>query len=424
MAATMSEVFNFMQGSDITGESSYDIWKAMNPEGTPEEFLEFIRGGSGESGVSSWNDLTDKPFYEEVVSTDTNIWDGNTKDHLIINNDYGISFIKISDVVPTIDDCSNGIIEFIDENDTYGVTSTVDYLQQSINNRGYIATDNGTYIIPTDNYNDQNFLITFPEAGIWLCDYSGQGTFSFVSKIIKIPGYTGFNMTNIKTIDEKYLPDSHSWDNLKNRPFGESVISLGNVLRWDGNTTGLVTNIADTPVLYKISDNIPSVDDIKNGGKAGIKDYRGNTNSENLNIDLAVEQLNTNGYFIWESYLAIITEDNTNTESYGVFPEKGIYFFSRSYGYRGEYFIINDYNFTKLNIELIDEKFIPDTIVRKSDLGNIDIGGGGSLDKITATDTTGILGLTNAEVNAQELMSSVLSSIKDIEQIIELIETI
>lgn len=28
-----NELFNFLQGSDISGESAFDIWKSLNPTG-------------------------------------------------------------------------------------------------------------------------------------------------------------------------------------------------------------------------------------------------------------------------------------------------------------------------------------------------------------------------------------------------------
>lgn len=39
------QLFNFIQGSDITGESSYDVWKRLGNEGTEADFLEFLRSG-------------------------------------------------------------------------------------------------------------------------------------------------------------------------------------------------------------------------------------------------------------------------------------------------------------------------------------------------------------------------------------------
>ena len=57
MPANISQLYNFIQGSDITGVSSYDIWKSLNPNGTESEFLEFIRSGppgqDGKDGESA-----------------------------------------------------------------------------------------------------------------------------------------------------------------------------------------------------------------------------------------------------------------------------------------------------------------------------------------------------------------------------------
>ena len=46
MNVTTNELFNFLQGSDIAGVSSYDMWKQLNPDGTVEEFVNFLRTGS------------------------------------------------------------------------------------------------------------------------------------------------------------------------------------------------------------------------------------------------------------------------------------------------------------------------------------------------------------------------------------------
>ena len=51
MAIETRQLFNFIQGSDITGESAYDIWKRLGNPGTEADFLEFIKSGpKGEKG--------------------------------------------------------------------------------------------------------------------------------------------------------------------------------------------------------------------------------------------------------------------------------------------------------------------------------------------------------------------------------------
>lgn len=45
MAIEARQLFNFIQGSDITGESSYDVWKRLGNEGSEADFLEYLRSG-------------------------------------------------------------------------------------------------------------------------------------------------------------------------------------------------------------------------------------------------------------------------------------------------------------------------------------------------------------------------------------------
>lgn len=45
MAIEARQLFNFIQGSDITGESSYDVWRRLGNEGSEADFLEFLRSG-------------------------------------------------------------------------------------------------------------------------------------------------------------------------------------------------------------------------------------------------------------------------------------------------------------------------------------------------------------------------------------------
>ena len=45
------QLFNFMQGSDITGESAFDIWKALTGNDSKDEFLEYLKGEMGAQGL-------------------------------------------------------------------------------------------------------------------------------------------------------------------------------------------------------------------------------------------------------------------------------------------------------------------------------------------------------------------------------------
>ena len=46
MAVNDNVLFQFLDGSNISGQSTYDMWRALvNPNGTPEEFLEYRNAG-------------------------------------------------------------------------------------------------------------------------------------------------------------------------------------------------------------------------------------------------------------------------------------------------------------------------------------------------------------------------------------------
>lgn len=167
----------------------------------PEKYLpDSVKGG----GVSSWNDLTDKPFGE--VPGDTLAWDENTDDRVHADVD-GAMFVKVSDAVPTAADLSNGLtIDLSIPGGPVVNTLTIDgaTAQSSMIADGFGFLD-AIAIVPTDNYTtDPSVLgaaLTFPEAGLYYMFAAGQMCVSSVT----IPGYTGFTIT--KKIDPAYLPD-------------------------------------------------------------------------------------------------------------------------------------------------------------------------------------------------------------------------
>lgn len=158
-------------------------------------------------GVSSWNDLTDKPFYEETttVQGDTLTWDGNTEGKLTlaIPGYTGAMFVQISDAVPTLEDCTNGIVE----KSSNGHVSTWSY-DQLINTfypqTGVLCTE-GITVIPTDNYLLNAYGVTFSKAGVYATYMDGMEAHL---ASLTIPGYTGFVTTEtvVQPIDPKFLP--------------------------------------------------------------------------------------------------------------------------------------------------------------------------------------------------------------------------
>ena len=75
MAVSKAMLYNFMQGSDISGESSWDIYKSLNPDATKEDFLTYLKGEKGADGKSAYEiwkeqdgnaDKTEEDFLNSV----------------------------------------------------------------------------------------------------------------------------------------------------------------------------------------------------------------------------------------------------------------------------------------------------------------------------------------------------------------------
>lgn len=144
-------------------------------------------------GVTSWNDLEDRPVV--MAGGDTLTWDGNT-DGLVSTLVFGeLPVYKVSDVVVTLDDCPNGIIVGGTAED---ITVPYDEIVTAYNDIGMIGVE-FFYCVPSDGFEIPDTV--FPEKGIYLLSLPGE----VVVTKLTIPGYTGFPST-IK-LDAKYLPN-------------------------------------------------------------------------------------------------------------------------------------------------------------------------------------------------------------------------
>lgn len=164
----------------------------LKPITRVERFLYQIAqniGSGGGGGVSSWNDLKDKPFGE--VMGDTLYFDGNT-DGLV---DIGGMFYKVSDVVLTMDDLANG--------GTYTQSNFGDEifeLNEPNEISGGVISIHGSDVVSVSESAVGTTIegMEIKESGIYF--YGGS---IYVSSIT-INGFKGFQM--IKKIDPKYLP--------------------------------------------------------------------------------------------------------------------------------------------------------------------------------------------------------------------------
>ena len=88
MNVTTNELFNFLQGSDIAGVSSYDMWKQLNPDGTVEEFVNFLRTGSVDPEDVE-QILVDAKAYIDEVFADLPTGGASTMEELTVTDTSG-----------------------------------------------------------------------------------------------------------------------------------------------------------------------------------------------------------------------------------------------------------------------------------------------------------------------------------------------
>lgn len=157
-----------------------------------------VAGSFGGPGVSSWNDLTDKPFGEEstgaVIECDGNTDLSNT-DTVEIN---GHTFYKISNHIPTIDDLADG--EFSGDIGEGMVTVPSEMVAMLFDvspfDSNLIWGGDGFAVFretTVQAYRDES--ITVPSTGVYVCPDQF------------FPFRISYGSTTIKTIDEKFIPE-------------------------------------------------------------------------------------------------------------------------------------------------------------------------------------------------------------------------
>ena len=189
------------------------------PEVTADDngkVLTVVDGGwtKGEvtDGVSSWNDLTDKPFgeIEEVVTEEMTIeWDGVVGDRetivLVESTTYPIYGVRVSDaVIPNEDALLGATITANRFGDTTVLNGSDQDVTIAVADNGIIYfNDNLVISVPADGLSDSER--TYPKKGLYMmCMPAGE---TYVSKYTGILSGTGAG-TTIKTLDEKFIPDT------------------------------------------------------------------------------------------------------------------------------------------------------------------------------------------------------------------------
>lgn len=244
-----------------------------------------------DGGVSSWNDLTDKPFYEEG----TNItWDGNTEGLESIDAfpdmPGAMVMCKVSDLVLTPEDVIGGKLSVTSL--VTGEVTTQEILADHVQDSpeaGAFMISMVTVMVVYDSSKNPNGI----SAGIWFLKTNMEGAEDniFVSSL-----WCG----QIETLDEKFIPstiartsDLETVENIakganqaKSYDNYSAMITDLNDLKNDVYNVGQnimivtlevpdlwVSGIADKSVTYKYVDDATFVTALKNTGSAQVGYY-------------------------------------------------------------------------------------------------------------------------------------------------------
>lgn len=195
---TLQDLQNINVENMIMGSRCYVVNEgatyALNSGG---EWREVPVGG----GASSWNDLEDKPFYEETVTNvipGLNItWDGNTSGLPSATMGRTILY-RVSELTPTLEQLQTATVVF---KDTTGGEDVVRQLSDAT-----IAAHNeqGLLLKSTDYIAVQYIEVDSTPPGLYFP--VGMGGMIYCSSITA-PEFSE-TISEVKTIESKYLPEA------------------------------------------------------------------------------------------------------------------------------------------------------------------------------------------------------------------------
>ena len=307
---------------------------------TPINDLEFVSLPSNIDEIS-WNDLTDKPFYETGWSIE---WDGTpTEEFVDVSDTMGAIIYKVGEektkeeligttckyIFPDTNEEKEFIIESSQINDTDSPNCFVIFDSQF----GIFAV-----ALEAGIYNFMGISFEFSSAGTW-----------FVKANNYYPTYVG-NLT-VKQIDPKFIPNY----------FGE----VGTKIEWDGTPTSIYESFTmgtDTGYFYKVAEPIDTIID----GTAHVIQMDGDA-EQTLSSDMVqVTDGGENGIYI----MNVKVPNSVFAHPAGVditFREVGLYFFYANVD--GQEVKITSFTHSDYKIKQIDEKYIPDIYLKSAAAG-------------------------------------------------------
>ena len=183
-------------GPGEDGKTAYAYAKEAGFTGTEEEFAEKLANAGNGGGVSSWNDLTDKPFGDAVVTFDGNL-DGKT----VVSPNGGVYLVKVSDNVLSESECvgANVAVSLCGYENTITVVGTQDFTSE-------FGISGFTPVV--DNFAGLPYVVIFRESGTVMEQEVSSGTYFLYMEDDGLVYTKSFDaLKQVKTIAPKYLPD-------------------------------------------------------------------------------------------------------------------------------------------------------------------------------------------------------------------------
>lgn len=354
-----------------------------------EQLPDNIGSGSG-GGLTevSWEDVKNKPFEDTRVMSYYSQAE-NPNPVSFHNQMMNYSFYKISDLTPTREQIFGELKVLVDGNE---ITLAENAIIVELDGCLAVGTSVGTSYtfafintVGTINFTFSGYPMTLevPETGIYAILPLNSG----------VPANRTYEIIcggELKTIDIKYLPENMA---LGYEEKGEGIT-------WDGNTDGLTEVVTELEVdgtlmglaFYKMSDKTPSISEMV-GRQQSLSGVDGES-SEIVTEGSCSVFADNGSYMVGDVFIIVCLSNDTTlplVEMMGAaeditFPEAGIWFAKVSVG--GAVMMQAASLRSPDTLVPIDEKFIPDTIARKSDLDDIDLSNYYTKDQTYSRDET------------------------------------
>lgn len=314
----------------------------------------------------SWENLEDKPFFDNTVSFgDTLTWNGVSDSNTISMSISGTTlyFHHVADCIPPADKLVGSIITTTESGQLITTEVASDKIKYS-DSEAYVVNGGQGGIVITLKDGVIVDGILFSKKGVYLQASAKDGEMQVVTTSFTITGYD-FVDGELKTIDSKFIPtpDWHVSNGapgyIENKPFYDYIDNFGETVTWDGVEThenDIVMELGDVMKqhMHYLTSNVPTVEELKTGTAVYIED------GEEFTVNLA-DGVGTNSdgnISFCNGLFQIVPEDILDP----IPLKKGIWCqYSRSSNGSVDYgksLTIPGYNFSVGHFKKIDAKFI------------------------------------------------------------------